>query len=160
MKTILLVVILSVVGLSNSYAQAPIAIGQAQLNIGIGLSGWGTPVYGGLDYGVHKDITVGGQLSYRSYKEEPFNASILGIFANANYHLNTVLKLPKQWNIYAGLSLGYYNWSSTFASFSSGIGLVGQVGARYYFNNSVGINLEFGGGNATSEGKLGVSFKL
>lgn len=36
-----------------------------QLNAGTGISGWGIPVYVGLDYGVTNEITVGAELSYR-----------------------------------------------------------------------------------------------
>ena len=39
--------------------------GGLQLNAGVGVSGWGIPVYVGLDYGVTDEITVGGELSYR-----------------------------------------------------------------------------------------------
>ena len=42
----------------------------------------------------------------------------------------------------------------------SGLGIGGQVGGRYYFNDKVGINLEFGGGNAFGGGKVGVSVRL
>lgn len=159
MKTLLLAFALFIVGSTYSYAQGPIAIGQSQLNVGIGLSSWGLPIYGGLDYGVHKDITVGGQLSYRSYSNEGLSASVTGISGNANYHFNSILKLRKDWNFYAGISLGYFNWSSTFGSYASGLRTFGQVGVRYYFNNSTGINFEAGLGSF-SEGKLGVSFKL
>ena len=30
---------------------------------------WGVPVYLGLDYGVHPDITLGGEISFRSYHD-------------------------------------------------------------------------------------------
>jgi len=35
-----------------------------------------------------------------------------------------------------------------------------QIGGRYYFTQKVGINLELGGGNAFSGGKIGLTFKL
>ncbi len=149
------------------FAQNPIAVGQTQLNAGVGFSSWGIPVYLGLDYGVHKDITMGGQLSYNSYRDRyqsyHYNHSILGIAGNANYHFNHVLKIPTNWDFYAGLSVGFYIWDSPdsyHGSNSSGLGISGQVGGRYYFNDKFGVNLEFGGGNAFSGGKLGLSMKL
>jgi hypothetical protein len=40
------------------------------------------------------------------------------------------------------------------------VGLGAQIGGRYYLSDKVGLNLEFGGGNAFSGGKFGVSIKL
>ena len=149
------------------YAQAPVKKGESQLNAGLGLSSWGLPVYLGLDYGVHPDITVGGELSYRSYNDKYANIrydhSVIGISGNGNYHFNRVLEIPRNWDFYAGLNLGFYIWNSPNdyqGSHSSGLGLGAQVGGRYFFNNKIGLNLEFGGGNAFSGGKLGLTFKL
>lgn len=152
---------------SMIYAQAPVAKGESQLNAGLGLSSWGLPVYLGLDYGVHPDITVGGELSYRSYSDKYANVnydhSVIGISGNGNYHFNRVLEIPKKWDFYAGLNLGFYIWNSPNdykGSHSSGLGLGAQVGGRYFFSDKIGLNLEFGGGNAFSGGKLGLTFKL
>lgn len=149
------------------FAQAPVKKGESQLNTGVGLSSWGIPVYIGLDYGVHPDITVGGELSYRAYHDKYANVnydhSVIGISGNGNYHFNRVLEIPKNWDFYAGLNLGFYIWNSPndyHGSHSSGLGLGAQVGGRYYFNDKIGLNLEFGGGNAFSGGKLGLTFKL
>jgi hypothetical protein len=149
------------------FAQSPIAKGESQINAGIGLSSWGVPVYIGLDYGVHPDITVGGELSYRSYGENfgsnHYNSSVIGISGNGNYHFNRILEIPKNWDFYAGLNLGFYIWNSPdnyAGSHSSGLGLGGQIGGRYFFTDKIGLNLEFGGGNAFSGGKLGLTFKL
>jgi hypothetical protein len=149
------------------FAQAPVAKGESQLNAGVGLSSWGIPVYIGLDYGVHPDITVGGELSYRSYQDKyasvNYDHSVIGISGNGNYHFNRVLEIPRKWDFYAGLNLGFYIWSSPndyHGSHSSGLGLGAQVGGRYFLNDKIGLNLEFGGGNAFSGGKLGLTFKL
>lgn len=152
---------------SVMFAQGPIAKGETQVNFGVGLSSWGVPVYLGFDYGVHPDITLGAELSYRSYNDNwnhaKYNHSIIGFLGNANYHFNNVLNIPSPWDFYAGLNLGFYNWSSPNeydGSHNSGIGLGAQIGGRYYFSNKVGINLEFGGGNAFSNGKFGLTIKL
>jgi outer membrane immunogenic protein len=163
----LLFIVLSVLAVNTMFAQCPIKVGQAQFNAGVGLSSWGIPVYAGLDLGVHKDVTIGGEVSYRGYREsylgKKYSHSILGISGNANYHFNHVLKIPTTWDFYAGLNIGYYIWNSG-AGYPgdgvSGLGLGGQVGGRYYFTDNVGINLEFGGGNAFSGGKFGLSIKL
>ncbi len=149
------------------FAQAPIAVGQTQFNAGLGLSSWGLPVYLGLDFGVHPDITMGPEVSFRSYRDNwggrRHNHSIIGISGNANYHFNRVLNIPSNWNFYAGLNLGFYAWRSPDdyeGSRTSGLGLAGQIGGRYYFTDTFGLNLEFGGGNAFSGGKFGISIKL
>jgi hypothetical protein len=149
------------------YAQSPIPKGTAQLNAGVGLSSWGIPVYVGFDYGVHPDISIGGEISFRSYNENwadnKYNRTLIGISGNGNYHFNNILKIPSQWDFYAGLNLGFYIWNSPSGyegSHSSGLGIGAQVGGRYYFSKKVAVNLELGGGNAFSGGKFGVTFKL
>ncbi len=164
-KQFLLMMLL--VATSTAFAQGPISKGETQLNVGVGLSSWGVPVYLGFDHGVHPDITLGGELSFRSYNDnwqgDKYDHNVIGILGNANYHFNTVLNIPSDWDFYAGLNLGFYNWSSPNdydGSHNSGLGLGAQIGGRYYFSNNVGINLEFGGGNAFSGGKFGLTIRL
>ncbi len=152
---------------SAIFAQGPISKGQSQINVGVGLSTWGVPVYLGFDYGIHPDFTLGAELSYRGYydhwREYKYHHSIIGFLGNANYHFNTILGIPSPWDFYAGLNLGFYSWSSPNdyeGSHNSGIGLGAQIGGRYYFNNKLGVNLEFGGGNAFRGGKFGLTIKL
>lgn len=167
MKNIYLTLALILGAAFSSKAQNPIAVGQSQFNAGVGLSDWGIPVYLGFDYGVHKDITLGAELSFRSYHNDfnknRYDHSIFGLSANGNYHFNSILNIPTKWDFYAGLNLGFYHWNSSDdyrGSNNSGLGLGGQIGGRYYFTNSVGLNLELGGGNAFSGGKFGISIKL
>jgi outer membrane immunogenic protein len=166
MKQILLVVVL-LISLSAVKAQNPLVPGKNQLNIGVGLSEWGVPVYIGFDHGLSPVFTIGAELSYRSYKESwkglSYRHGITGISGNLNYHFNQVLKIPKDFDFYAGANVGFYMWTSPEGydgSHSSGLGLGGQIGGRYYFNNKLGINLEVGGGNAFSGGKFGLTIKL
>ena len=145
----------------------PISKGQSQLNLGVGFSSWGVPVYLGFDHGVSNDFTLGLEVSYRGYdddwKHDKYHHSIIGFSGNANYHFNRVLNIPSPWDFYAGLNVGFYSLNSPKdynGSHTSGLGLGGQIGGRYYFSNKVGINLEFGGGNAFGGGKIGLTFKL
>lgn len=165
MKKFLFAAILFFAGLTLQ-AQASLDKGATQLNAGVGFSTWGVPVYVGIDYGVTSDITVGGEFSYRSYSAySGYRQSIIGISANGNYHFNRILNLPSEFDLYAGVSLGYYIVSSndTYdgvkSTASSGLGFSGQVGARYFFTNNFGLNLEFGGGNV-SGGKFGITYKF
>jgi len=161
---------------SLSWAQSPLPKGKAQINAGVGMSSWGVPLYIGFDAGVHPDISLGAEVSYRKYKEYwkwsknqyiGTESAIWGISGNANYHFNTILKIPSNWDFYAGLNVGFWIWSNNgiYANDpkynrTSGLGLGGQVGGRYYFNDKFGLNLEFGGGNSFSSGKFGITVKL
>jgi len=150
------------------YSQAPISKGQLQINAGLGFSGWGVPIYGGVDYGVHPDITIGGELSFRRYNESYFRHdykhNIIGIVAKGNYHFNSLLKIPNNFDLYGGANLGFYIWNTSDSDYNgsgaSELGLGIQIGGRYYFNDKIGINLEFGGASTVSGGKIGVSFIL
>jgi len=152
---------------TTAFSQYPLQKEKIQINGGLGFSGWGIPLYVGLDYGIDKDVSIGGELSYRSFHDDwgiaRYNHTIIGIAGNGNYHFSRVLNIPQPWDVYGGLSVGFYIWSSPSGyggSHSSGVGLGAQVGGRYYFSKSVGINLEIGGGNAFSGGKIGVSIIL
>jgi len=151
----------------------PLSKGQLQLNAGLGISNWGVPVYVGIDYGIHKDISIGAEVSGRSYREKwnngRYNHTVIGILANGNYHFNKLFKMSSKWNVYAGLSLGYYIWNSPNdynGESGSGIGLGSQVGARYFFTDKFGINLEFFGspgfkkGHSHNNGKFGITYQF
>ncbi len=148
-------------------AQSPLPMGRTQLNLGVGFSNWGIPVYFGLDYGIHKDISIGAELSFRNYNENWNNSvyrqQVLGFVGNANYHFNSLLNIPQTIDFYAGLNIGFTSWHSPDGyggSNASGLALGAQVGGRLYVSKSVGLNLEFMGGNGLSTGKFGLSFKL
>ncbi len=138
-----------------------------QLNAGVGLSTWGIPIYVGMDFGIDTDISAGFEFSYRNYSQRYFgrkySSNIIGFSGNANYHFNGITDIPTQWDVYAGLNLGFYVWSTAGdypGSQSSGLGIGAQLGGRYYFNDKTALNLELGGGNAFSGGKIGLTFKL
>ena len=175
---------LAVLGLFLATATASAeGLGQNkfQINGGVGLSGWGVPVYLGFDYGIARDFTIGVEASYRSkkvsdgYFEDRY--SIFGFGVNGNYYFDRILKLTREFDFYAGATLGYHNVSvsqtytgpsslrpyyedlhSSFAS--SGVDLGLQIGGRYFFTKNLGVNLELGGGIATFGGKLGLTYKF
>jgi outer membrane immunogenic protein len=164
MKKITTIVLFVLLGATASFAQSPLGNGGKQLNAGFGFSNFGLPVYLGLDFGVHKDITIGPRLSYRSYNyrfnNNSYNQSLTVLSFNGNYHFDSLFELPSEWNIYAGLTMGYYLWSSAeFGGQASGIGLDGQVGVRYFLSDKFGLNLEFGGGTGTG-GTFGITYLL
>lgn len=150
-----------------AFSQGTLPIGRSQLNFGLGFSDYGTPFYIGFDYGAARNVTVGGEFSYRGYREnwhsDYYNHHIMGFSGNGNYHFNQILQIPQRWDFYAGLNVGFYVWTSPDSyggSHSSGLGLGGQIGGRFFLTPKVGLNLEFGGGNAFSGGKFGLTIKL
>lgn len=163
---------------ATASAQAPLEQGGTQLNVGVGLSSWATPIFIGLDYGVGHDFTVGGELSYQWKTESnelaEFKYTSIGILGNANYHFNGIFNLPSKTDLYAGLSLGYYIGSSKVTykneflrgySGNSGVGLggfalSGQIGGRYFLSDAVAVNLELGGGILSSGAKFGITYKF
>ncbi len=165
----LFVISFLIIGSLSAFAQGSLDKGGKQLNAGVGFSNFGVPIYVGMDFGVHESITVGPRLSYRNYNQTingfAFNQNLIVLSFNGNYHFNKLIELPSEWDLYAGLTLGYYIWSvkdnnNNFnTNQSSGIGLDAQLGARYFFNDKVGLNLEFGGGTGNG-GLFGVTIKI
>lgn len=167
MKRLSIVFALFIFSLVSLQAQAPLSKGGAQLNAGLGFSGWGVPLYVGADFGVAKDFTLGIEGSFRTYSDYwqgySYSHTIFGFLGNGNYHFNSVLQIPSNWDFYAGLNLGFYIWSNPAGyggSGSSGLGLGLQVGGRYFFNSNFGLNLEFDGGNTISGGKFGITYRF
>jgi outer membrane immunogenic protein len=166
-KTIITIAFALVIMSGSAFGQGSLPLGSTQLNLGAGLSEWGIPFYIGFDHSAHKDVTLGVELSFREYSENwknrKYNHSVVGFSGNANYHFNSAFNISPDWDFYGGINLGFYSWSSPQdydGSHTSGLGFGGQIGGRYFVSNNVGINLEFGSGNAFSGGKLGLTFKL
>ena len=171
---------------ATAAAQADLGKGNLQLNAGTGISGWGIPVYVGLDYGVTDEITVGGELSYRydtssyairanfgrfgEYRSDKitYRHHTFGVFTNGNYHFNRLLRLPRQLDLYAGASLGFFFGSVTSSEGNikytgddySGFSAALQTGARYFFTDNFGVNLELSGGVLTSGAKAGITYRF
>lgn len=168
---LLISISLLVISINGALAQGTLGKGGKQLNAGFGFSSWGVPVYVGADFGIHEDISIGPKISYRKYTENYFfgeySQTLFTVAVQGNYHFNRLLTLPEAWNLYAGVSLGYYSWSdvewnnNSYDSVGedSSIGFDLQVGGRYFFNDRFAVNLEFGGGTA-SGGNVGITYKF
>ncbi len=131
------------------YAQSPIGRNGKQINFGFGLYDSSLPVYFGMDFGIHPDITAGFQAGL------DLGLDYISLSGRGDYHFNTLLNIPRDWDFYAGLSAGFA--AGIDRGYNSGIALGLQIGGRYYWNSSWGVNLEIGGGVAFSGGRLGVS---
>lgn len=128
---------------------------KLQFNLGVGYSTWGSPIYAGLDYWITEEITIGleGSASYNPWSRH----ATFGGAINGNYHFNKLLRLPDNFDFYAGLSAGPY-WSTSWNHFPH-LGFSGQIGGRYYFTDKMAIMLEAGGGTL-SGGKVGLTVRL
>ena len=152
---------------SNFAVAQAIQSGESQINLGVGMSGWGLPVYGGYEYGFSDQISGGVEASFRNftknYGSADYKYTAFGIGVFANYHFNEALNIPEPWDFYGGLNLGYFNVkvdSDYPGAIASGTSFGGQLGGRYYFSDKMGVNLEFNGGSAVTGGKLGITIKL
>jgi hypothetical protein len=123
--------------------------GNKQLNLGLGFNTHGFPIYAGLDFAVHNNVTLGPLLKIRF---DDNNTSVI-LVGRVDFHWNQLMGIPSNWDFYTGGNLG--------ARFRDGIYLdLGlQIGGRWYFSDKLGINLEFGGGRGFGT-LLGISIRL
>lgn len=138
---------------SIGFAQSPIGKGGQQLNFGLGFSDHGLPVYINYDFGVHPDITIAPQAQFNL---DGFDYMILG--AKGDYHFNTIMNIPQEWDFYAGVNLGFavdLDGNDNYHGLDGGL----QVGGRWYWSDKWGMNLEFAGGRGYG-GKFGLSYRM
>lgn len=165
MKKIALALALFAFGFAN--AQAPLEEGGFQLNGGFGATTYGASAYAGLEYGLMKDISIGGEISYQSYGAttaisgygNDYNINAIGVQANGSYHFNELLQIPSKFDVYAGANVNYYSWSKNDYGVNS-VGLGVHAGGRYFFTDNLGVNVQLGGGNVFSGVKVGITYKL
>jgi len=132
-------------------AQSPLPKGGTQLNAGFGLDDEGElPVYAGVDFGIANNLTLGPYVG--------ISGEYVSITGNLNYHFDELFGLDPDWNIYAGINAGFVSdTNDDNGDNDDGFGIGAQLGARYFFSDNIGVNLEAGGGNQVSGGKLGIT---
>jgi hypothetical protein len=154
------------------------------VNIGIGV---GTPFFGSgysaslpvnptvsYERGITDAISVGGQLSYASYKYSfsdgyiannysiKYSATYIG--ARASYHLSQLLSIPDKFDLYGGASVGYVvvgasDNQGNAAILGSAFGVGGFAGGKYYFSSSTAVYAELGY-QSLSYLNIGIAFKF
>jgi hypothetical protein len=168
------VFILLMIFSSNSYAQFnPFTENAKMISVGVGLSGWGIPIFARYEQAVADNITVGGTLSIQTktetYSGYKWKHNIFGANLRGSYHFNELLNVPDEWDFFAGASLGYFFWNTSYegsgsniytGSGNGGFSVGAHVGGRYFIKENLGITLELGGGNVLGGGTLGVTFVL
>ncbi len=130
-----------------SFAQAWNGNGDQKVQIGLSAWGNGTGITGTYDYGVGNILSVGGgaNIYFDNYKDNDKGNNFF-IFGRLNAHLQDVLGIDDQWDIYPGIDVGVIG--NTF-------GLGAHIGARYFFNDKLGAFVEIG-----NNGSIGVSINL
>lgn len=145
---------------SGSEGAAPLSKGGKQLNFGLGLNDSNFPVYFGVDWAVHDDVTIG---FIAATNLDGFD--YLTVLGRGDYHFNRIMGIPNNFDFYAGLNLGFRAYfdethNNNNGNRTSGLALGIHVGGRWFWSESWGLNLEFGGGYYGSGGQIGLTRKL
>ena len=149
-------------------------------NVGLGLSNWGVPVFGTIEIPLkfqNQRVIVGG--SFRTKRESfsylgsssAWRHTIVGIEGGWSCYFDDLADLPSEFDVYGGLRLGYYFWSTrltdnidgfndSYTGLTDGLGLRGVIGGRYHYKSDKSLFLELGGGNVTAGGRFGLSFSF
>lgn len=155
MKKIILVLFILVA--ANSMKGQTFDKGTSVIHLGLGVGGnFGTPLGIGYEKGISDKIGIGGFAGYSSKSFAGFKVTNILLAVKGNYHFYQTDKL----DTYAGAMLGYAiaNVASGGTFADDGVNFGGQIGARYYFTDSIGAFAELGYGIANLN--VGVAFKL
>jgi len=159
-KIVLMLLLLNSYLYSNS--QSSLSRGDKQWNAGLGISTFGLPVYLGIDYGLRRNVTLNGEVSFHRdlyYKSSLKN--MLGMVTRVDYHFNTLINIPPAWDLYLGLNLGLYTFFDRNYPATAAVGIGGHLGGRYFFNDKIGLNMEFGTGGQNLAGvKIGITSRI
>jgi len=113
---------------------APLAKGELQLNFGAGIGDAGIPAYVSLDIALHKDVTLTPEVHVRfPFPGHNFRG---GVLCKADYHWNYLIGIPNNFDFYAGARAGLDFGGDIYPRFGA------QVGGRWYWTESWGMNLE------------------
>lgn len=144
--------LLCVSSASAQFAPERLFVGpQAGLSIFESSIGYGA----GIEYAFDKNIGAGLDVVYTGFSlgvpPFEFDYSLIGALAFASYHLDLE---NKKLDPFVKLGVGYFNWDVTTsdselnnaigASYTSGIGVTGQLGMRYHFSDKMSAKVTLG----------------
>lgn len=164
MKKVLFTLCAVALLLPTGHAQNALQKGKAQVNLGFGIDEVDAIVlYGGLDYGIHQDITIGLHINYRDYTDNLYRESTRGgnlwvYQLNGNYHFNNWWGMSPDWDVYAGLNVTNYSLYLVSGGVNNEALLAGQIGGRYYINDQFALHAEVSGYIFTA--MFGITFVL
>ncbi|MDB5239584.1 MAG: hypothetical protein JWP57_209, partial [Spirosoma sp.] len=130
----LILLAISLLAGTQSFAQLAVDKGTKFVNLGISLGGYsyftgsGLGLNAALDVGVAKNITVGGAAGYRTYGS---GVTSFDIGARGSYHFNELFNLATdKADLYAGIGLSYYRLSYGDTYLRS-LGIANSYGTTY-----------------------------
>lgn len=132
----------------SQQSQAQVWSGRGDQKLQIGFNGWGygTGIVGTYDHGIHEFISLGlgGEYYFTPHKDHVDDHFFLA--GRLNFHLNPLIGLGNNFDIYPGLKLGLHG---------SHFGWGAHLGLRYMLNPKIGLFGEFG-----NMGALGIVINL
>lgn len=141
----LMIAVMGCFMMTTATAQAWNGKGDQKVQAGFNFYGnEGLGLKGSYDYGVTDAISVGAGLGLYFGKDD--HGSDFSIHGRFNYHLQDLLSLDDNFDIYPGVTLGVLG--DTFD-------LGAHVGVRYFFTDKIGGFVELG-----NRGGLGVVINL
>ena len=138
--------------------------GGIDLNLGLGTTtsiGF-IPVYFGGNYMIKDFLSVGAEVQFRldnynyGYVGNNYDLHRTGFafLTRADYHFNDLLKLPEEFDVYAGVDMGVafygdYDGDDFYDDWYDGENFYfifgPHAGGRWMFADKFGVNAEFGG---------------
>lgn len=140
MKKIVLVFMLFL-GMNSLFGQA-----QSQLNFGIIGASW--------DFPVAEDVSIA------PFARTGLNMDWLVVGGKVDYYFDNLMGLPAEWDVYGGANIGYVSLLNNNLASVNALFLGLEVGARYFWNEKWGVNLELGGGAIGVIPGIGITMKL
>jgi hypothetical protein len=149
--------ILAITPISAS-AQKKAAIGEdfgnvLNLGVGFGYGGGANALMLAADYefDVYPNVTVAPFLAFRSNSTPTFTHTFVPIGAKGCYYFDQLINAPAEFDLYAGVSLGFAIHSFSYSSpayfgTAKGDNLFAaiHVGGSYRASDRIGINLDLG----------------
>lgn len=128
------------------FSQSWSGVGDNKLQIGLnGYGNGGQGIKFTYDLGITNLFSLGaGADFYVTGRNE--SAAKFFLYGRGNLHLNELINLPKEFDIYPGISIGVLG---------NTLGVGGHLGIRYFFNNKLGAFVELG-----NRGALGLSINI
>jgi len=173
MRYIITVLVLSITFVTSAFAvekgdivvQPNLNLGNYYFSGGHG-NGRGIGLTGNVDFAVHQYVSVGAYVGFNNVKVKSTDWSYnrVGFGARGVFHFWQLIddKVQKDlrsesidWYVPFHLGYNFYTGDADGGDVLYGLGM----GFRYYFNERIGIGVEFGG-MELSPAKLGVAIKL
>ena len=130
MKKLLVIVAVLTVSLSN--AQAFQGEGDNKFQVGANIQDAATGIFISYDYGLGENMSVGLVSTYALSVHDAIDADFgdrIDVKARFNANLGSILNVDENFDLYPGLNLSFKNFG-------------GHIGARYFFSQGFGIFTE------------------